>query len=125
MRDNTSTARLEDTPTPEQDSSTAPEPDFEFQEGQDTVIARAALPQVIDVIPGPQAWHLTLKLEGGAQVELAPDRMKWAALHPGGLSIGPVLTVCWAATEYTAYAAPAALLPVLLPYFPGLEEDQQ
>ena len=123
MRDNTPTDRLDDTPTPEQDLSTAPEPDVEFQEGEETILARAELPQVVDVIPGPQAWYLTLELEGGERVDLSPDRMKWAALHPGGGGIGPVLTVCWAAAEYTAYAAPAALLPVLLPYFPGLEEQ--
>lgn len=123
MRDNTPTDRLDDTPTPEQDSSTPPEPDFEFQEGQDTILARAALPQVIDVIPGPQAWHLTLKLEGGAQVELAPDRMKWAALHPGGQGVGPMVVIGWLDRTSVVYAVPAALLPELLPFFPGLEEQ--
>ena len=89
MRDNTPTARLEDTPTPEQDLSTTPEPDFEFQEGRETVLAPAELPQVARLIPRVQAWHLTLELEDGEQVDLSPDRMKWVALHPGGQGVEP------------------------------------
>ena len=109
MRDNTPTARLEDTPTSEQDLSTTP--------------VRAAPPQVVDVICGPQAWHLTLELEDGERVDLSPDRMKWAALHPGGQGIGPMVVIGWLDRTSVVYAVPTTLLPELLPYFPGLEEQ--
>ncbi|WP_288433051.1 hypothetical protein [uncultured Deinococcus sp.] len=123
MRDNTPTARLEDTPTPEQDLSTTPEPDFEFQEGQDTILARAALPQVAGVTSGPQPGHLALTLEGGEQVHISPDLVKWAALQPGGRGVPPMVFIAWPDRSTSIYAVPDALLPELLVYFPDPEEQ--
>ncbi|KQR15596.1 hypothetical protein [Deinococcus sp. Leaf326] len=111
MRDNTPTARLEDTPTPEATPGR-----------EDRAAAYAALPRVARLIPGAQPWHLTLELDSGEQVDLSPGRMRWAALHPSS-RFGPALTVNWAPGEHTVYAVPAELLPELLPYFPGLEEQ--
>lgn len=123
MRENTPTDRLEDTPDTEQDLSTTPEPDFEFQEGQDTVIARAALPQLASVTPGPQPGHLTLTLEGGEQVHISPELVKWAGLQPGRHGGTPMVVVGWPDRDTTLYVVPAGLVPELLLYFPDPEEQ--
>lgn len=134
MRDNTPTDRLDQTPSPEQDPSSTPEPDFEFQEGAELIVDApftriprvrvdraalyAALPRVARVLPGAQPRHFILELEDGSQVHLSPELVTWAALHPEDHEIGPVIVIRWP-DALAEYAAPAALLPELQPYFPA------
>ena len=112
MCENPLTDRLEDTPTPEAT------PGREAR-----AAAYAALPKVARLIPGAQPQYLTLELESGEQVDLSPGRIKWAALHPDGQDMGPAIVIGWPDRTSVVYAVPTALLPELLPYFPGLEEQ--
>lgn len=82
----------------------------------------AALPRVARIVPAVERWNCALELESGEWVDLQQDRVKWAALHPGGGGFGPVVTVSWGPGDNMAYAVPAELLPELLPYFPDVED---